>query len=68
MSDSEADPISLQNDSANTPINQERIHHLEEQANKEKYGYFGIYHMTTSQEGSVYESFENFISRMIEDE
>ena len=69
QTDREFDPNcnSLQADNINTPINQQRILDFEEKADKEVNGYFGIYHVTTSQQGSVYESFENFISRMIEE-
>ena len=41
---------------------------LERLAKKERNCYFGVYHLSVTDPDSVYESFENFISRVIEDE
>ena len=49
-------------------INYEKMIEYENMANKEKNGYFGIYHISIAQPETIYESFENFITRMIEEQ
>ena len=40
---------------------------FEKLAKKEINGYFGIYHISIGQPDTVYESFESFITRMVEE-
>ena len=51
-----------------TRLNYNRITEFEELAEKEKNGYFGVYHVTIGQPETIYESFENFTSRMIDEQ
>ena len=40
---------------------------IESLANKEANGYFGIYHVSLGQPDTVFESFENFVTRMMDE-
>lgn len=40
---------------------------FENLAQKEKNGYFGIYHISVGQPDAIYESFESFLTRLIEE-
>ena len=68
QNDSSIDPSSLNINTINTPINQTRILEFEKKAKMEKHGFFGVYHVSTTQSDTVFDSFENFLQRMIEDE
>jgi hypothetical protein len=49
-------------------VNYQKMTEFEALAQTEKNGYFGIYHISISQPETIYESFENFVSRMMEDQ
>ena len=53
---------------SNTPVNHNKQLEFEKLAKKEKNCYFGIYHVSITDPMTVYDSFENFISRVLEDE